>query len=154
MGRGHDDVIKWKHCFALLAFCAGNSPVTSEFPSQSQWCGACFDIFFICAWINNWLNNCESGDLRRHRAHYDINVMPWKFVLHEYVHNDIKSLQMDLSCIIICPYNLPHMLHLSKVRAMICHTKAEKSSWRNFCQWLQRNLSKWQRSMANITMTS
>ena len=29
----------------------------------------------ICAWINGWVNNCEAGDLRRHRDHYDVNVM-------------------------------------------------------------------------------
>ena len=25
--------------------------------------------------INVWVNNCEAGDLRRHRAHYDVIVM-------------------------------------------------------------------------------
>ena len=30
---------------------------------------------FICAWINSWVNNHEAGDLRRHRAHYDVIVM-------------------------------------------------------------------------------
>ena len=29
----------------------------------------------ICAWINDWVNNGEAGDLRRHRAHYDVTVM-------------------------------------------------------------------------------
>ena len=29
----------------------------------------------ICAWINGWVNNRESGDLRRNRAHYDVIVM-------------------------------------------------------------------------------
>ena len=29
----------------------------------------------ICAWINGWINNREAGDLRRHRAHYDVIVM-------------------------------------------------------------------------------
>ena len=50
----------------LLALCVGNSPVTGEFPSQRP---------VICAWINGWLNNREAGDLRRHRAHYDVTVM-------------------------------------------------------------------------------
>ena len=30
----YDDVIKWKHFFALLPLCAGNSPMSGEFPSQ------------------------------------------------------------------------------------------------------------------------
>ena len=29
----------------------------------------------ICAWINGWANNREAGDLRHHRAHYDVIVM-------------------------------------------------------------------------------
>ena len=32
----HDDVIKWKHFPALLALCAGNSLVTSQFPAQRR----------------------------------------------------------------------------------------------------------------------
>ena len=31
---GHDDVIKMETFSAILAFCAGNSPVTGEFPTQ------------------------------------------------------------------------------------------------------------------------
>ena len=30
---------------------------------------------WICVWINGWVNNREAGDLRRHRGHYDVNVM-------------------------------------------------------------------------------
>ena len=33
----------------------------------------CF--FFICAWINGWVNNREAGDLRRHCAHFNVIVM-------------------------------------------------------------------------------
>ena len=29
----------------------------------------------ICAWINNWVNNREAGDLRPQRAHYDVIVI-------------------------------------------------------------------------------
>ena len=29
----------------------------------------------ICAWIDDWVNNREAGDLRRHLGHYDVNVM-------------------------------------------------------------------------------
>ena len=31
----------------------------------------------ICARINGWVNNGEAGDLRRHRAHYDIVMSSW-----------------------------------------------------------------------------
>ena len=51
----------WRHQMetfsALLAICAGNSPVPGEFPTHS------------------WVNNREAGDLIRYRAHYDVIVM-------------------------------------------------------------------------------
>ena len=34
-----------------------------------------FDVFFDLRVNKRWVNNREAGDLRRHRAHYDINVM-------------------------------------------------------------------------------
>ena len=62
---------------ALLALCAGNSPVTGKFPALGQWRGALvFSLSLICAWINfGRVNNREAGDLRRHRACFDVVVM-------------------------------------------------------------------------------
>ena len=48
------------------------SPVNS--PHKGQWRGALM-IPLICVWINAWVNNRVAGDLRRHRAHYDVIVM-------------------------------------------------------------------------------
>ena len=59
---------------ALLALCAGNSPDPVNSPHKGQWRRALM-FSFICAWINNWANNGEAGDLRRHRGHYDVGVM-------------------------------------------------------------------------------
>ena len=68
----------WRHQMetfpALLAFCTGNSPVTGEFPEQSQWRGALM-FSWNCAWTYSWANNRDAGDLRRYRAHYDVIVM-------------------------------------------------------------------------------
>ena len=33
------------------------------------------ELSLICAWINEWWNNRDAGDLRRYRAHYDVTVM-------------------------------------------------------------------------------
>ena len=61
----------WRHQMetfsVLLAFLRGihRSPVNS--PHKGQWRGALM-FSFICAWINDWVNNREAGDLRRHRA--------------------------------------------------------------------------------------
>ena len=49
------------------------SPVNS--PHKGQWRGALM-FSLICTRINGWVNNDEAGDLRRHRAHYDVTVMP------------------------------------------------------------------------------
>ena len=59
---------------ALLAICTGNSPVPGEFPAQRPVTRS-FDVFFICVWINGWVNNGEAGDLRRHRGLCDVTVM-------------------------------------------------------------------------------
>ena len=60
---------------ALLAICAGNSPVPGEFPAKRPVTRS-FDVcFFICVWINGWVNNRQAGDLRRYRSHYGVTVM-------------------------------------------------------------------------------
>ena len=60
---------------ALLAICAGNSPVSGEFPAQRQVTRS-FDVFFDLR-PNKQLSkkNREAGDLWRYRAHYDVIVM-------------------------------------------------------------------------------
>ena len=62
----------WRHQMetfsALLAICAGNSPVPGEFPTQRQRRGALI-FSLICVWINGWVNNRDAGNLRRYRAH-------------------------------------------------------------------------------------
>ena len=67
--------IWWRHQMeyfsALLALCARNLPVTGEFPRKGQWRGALM-FSLVSAWINGWVNNHESSDLTRHRAHYDV----------------------------------------------------------------------------------
>ena len=74
----HDDVIKWKHFPRYWLFVRGipRSPMNS--PHKGQWRGALM-FSLICAWRNDWVNNREAGDLRRHRAHYDVTVM-WLLV--------------------------------------------------------------------------
>ena len=66
---------------SLLALSKGDPPVTggvslqraSKYGKRLQ-----FMMMFslICTWINGWVNNRDAGDLRRHRAHYDVTVMP------------------------------------------------------------------------------
>ena len=50
----------WRHqmetFFALLAICAGNSPVPGEFPTQRPVTRS-FDVYFDLRRINGWVNN-------------------------------------------------------------------------------------------------
>ena len=49
-------------------------PFVRGSPPKGQWRGALmFSLIF--AWINGSVNKREAGDWRRHRAHYDLNVM-------------------------------------------------------------------------------
>ena len=70
----HDDVIKWKHFPRYWPFVRRihRSPVNS--PHKGQWRGALM-FSLICTRINDWVNNREAGDLRRHQAHCDVIVM-------------------------------------------------------------------------------
>ena len=68
----------WRHQMeefsALLALCAGNSPVPVNSPHKGQWREALM-FSLICACINGWANNREAGDFRRHHSHYGVPVM-------------------------------------------------------------------------------
>ena len=69
----------WRHqmktFFALLALCAGNSPVTGEFSAQTPVVTRSFDVFFDLCLNKRLSKNGDAGDLRHNRAHYDVNVM-------------------------------------------------------------------------------
>ena len=59
---------------ALLAICAGNSPVTGGFRAQRPVTRS-FDVFFDQHQNKGWVNSREAGDLRRHRAHHYVIAM-------------------------------------------------------------------------------
>ena len=86
----HDDVIKWKHFPRYWPYVRGihRWPVNS--PHKGQWREALM-FSLICAWISRWVNNREAGDLRRHRTHYDANVM--LFLLSKVVTGNSKSIK-------------------------------------------------------------
>ena len=75
----------------LLALCAGNSPVTGEFPAQMPVTRS-FDVIFDLRRTIGWVNSREVGYLRRHRAHYDVTVM----LLSHHYYNIFNSRQSDM----------------------------------------------------------
>ena len=66
----------WRHQMetfsALLAICAGNSPVPGEFPAQRPVTRS-FDVFFHLR-LNKRSSKQSQGWLRRYRAHNDVTV--------------------------------------------------------------------------------
>ena len=96
---GHDDVIRWKHFPRYWPFVRGIHRWPENFPYKGQWRGALM-LSLICAWINSLANNRETGDLRRHRAHYDVTVMKnWHYEVLGLISFDIlqtiPSLEVD-----------------------------------------------------------
>ena len=98
----HDDVIKWKHFPRNWPFVREihRSPV--NFPHKGQWRGALmFSLMY--AWINDWVNNREAGDLRLQHGHYDVIVMKWNRMKLKCVSNG--WIGHELSLVGIAVYN-------------------------------------------------
>ena len=70
----HDDVIKWKH-FRVTGHLCGEFIGPRWIPRTKASDAVLWFFSLICVWINGWVNNRETCDLRRYRAHYDVIVM-------------------------------------------------------------------------------
>ena len=60
--------------FCITGHLCGEFTADLNSPHKGQWRGTLM-LSLICAWMNGWVNNPEAGDLRWHRAHYDVTVM-------------------------------------------------------------------------------
>ena len=67
--------------FRVTGHLCGEFTGPGEFPAQRPVTRS-FDVFFICVWINGWINNREAGDFRRYRAHYDVIVKVFLVLTH------------------------------------------------------------------------
>ena len=63
----------WRPC-NVLALCAGNSPVTGQFPVQMPVTRG-FGVFFDLRMNKRLSKQSEAGDLRHYRAQYNVTVM-------------------------------------------------------------------------------
>ena len=90
----------WRHQMetfsALLAICAGNSPVTGEFPTQRPVMRS-FDVFFDLhpnerlskQWWGWWFETLSSPLWRPHNVFVDIPQGSWEYEPHErYITQD------------------------------------------------------------------
>ena len=106
---------KWETLYTMITLSNGNifrvtSPLCGEI-SGPRWipCKKASDaelwcFYLICTRINGSVNNREAGDLRRHRSHYDVIVMPIQnsFLLIEKVWIAIIN---SLKCVAKWPFD-------------------------------------------------
>ena len=71
----------------------GNSLVTGEFPAQRP---VTRSFVFFDLWIKGWVYTREGGELRRHRAHYDVIVNIYIIPAHKDVNEVLRKM---------CKYN-------------------------------------------------
>ena len=98
----HDDVIKW-NIFRVTGPLWGEStgfPVDSH--HKGQW-RVTLMLSLICAWTNDWASNQDAGNLRRHRAYYDVIVMSYIHVYPELRYYEI-SIDIKLEYIYVYIY--------------------------------------------------
>ena len=73
--QGRFDIIwdcrdpRWRHQLETYSALLALWPVNS--PYKGQWRGT-LKFSSIYAWTNGWINTRDAGDLRCHRAHYDV----------------------------------------------------------------------------------
>ena len=123
----------WRHQMetfsVFVALCEGNSPVTSEFPSQRLVTWSLM-FYLISAWTNGWANHRDAGNLRRHQAYYDVTVMiaVFWFSLHQ------NLFQMVILIIWICQQwftwwlsttPLSVLLRAQFTKSNICHSASK-----------------------------
>ena len=113
-----------------------------EFPAQGQWRGALM-FSLIYAWINDWVNNREVGDLRCHRGHYDVIVM-----LQGDFNNTLKCEQ---NC-----HNFAWITTLGLVRQQAkTWTDVDQDPWCHMASLGHTDLTHWgQDKMAAISQTT
>ena len=63
-----------KHFLRYWLFVRGIHRSPANSPHKGHWRGA-LKFSLICARKSSWANHRVAGDLRRHRAHYDVTVM-------------------------------------------------------------------------------
>ena len=98
-----------ENIFRVTGHLCGEFTGPDEFPAQRPVTRG-FDFFsLICAWINVWVNNRGAGDLRRHRAHYDVIVMwiNWHVELpnHNKTHQNANRVDCNTFYVKVTTFN-------------------------------------------------
>ena len=134
----HDDVIQWKH-FRVTGLLYGKFTGDRWIPRTKA------SDAELCAWINGWVNNRESGDLKRHRVHYDVTVMT-AFIMdsrHPYLlNNDDPPYNKMASWLQIIPSLAAQLIrkengvcHLNSFHFRSCHISQQpQPKWMRYVE--------------------
>ena len=80
-----DDVIKWQHCPRCRRFVRGIVQSLVDSPNKA-----------LCAWKHGWANHRDDGDLRRHRAQYDVTEKASKAMTRFGSYRQISNISRTL----------------------------------------------------------
>ena len=83
---------------------------------KGQWRGA-LRFSLICAWINGWVKNHKAGDLRCHRAHYDVTIM---FYISQHI--------VCQNVLNLCCSNMQHFMVASSTIAYMTNGRMQPTS--------------------------
>ena len=162
IATGHQHILTWwRHQMetfsALLALCMGihRWPVNSQ--HKGQWRGALM-FSLICVWINGSVNNRETGDLRRYRAHYDVTAMDKKYTYITWNHKSLNALYTNFTTDLItfvlvelrsCNFNMDSLFQeyrpISRNRNIWClgHSSKKKIHLRSYPRILNTSAFIW-----------
>ena len=72
-------VVFWTRIYFTVCYLISQSCTRHQMETFSALLASGAELWCCCflsaPWINGWVNKGEAGDLRRHRAHYDVIVM-------------------------------------------------------------------------------
>ena len=135
----------WRHqtetFSALLALCAGKSPIPGEIPAQRPGTRN-FDVIFDLAWINGWVKICEAGDLGRHHAHYGVIVMLYKYCLYD-LHCFLTASVVDIQLLVRLTKatSLGQFLIIQITLGVLSHHDNYDYYWDVYVSWwMQKNI--------------
>ena len=130
----------WQKC-TMMTFSNGNifrvtGPLHGEFTGHRWWFSRtkASDAELWCflwsePWINGWVNNRESGDLRHHCAHYDVIVTKhWKLMESWSIYRSISlrscqslwALSDVTLCLLTHTFVLKNVKHLKQSLSNCC----------------------------------
>ena len=121
----------------------------------------------ICVWINDWVNNREAGDLRRHRAHYDAIVLTSRHncllkISHEkasvvFHNSDVimramasQITSVSSACSTVCPSTDQSSASLAFVRGMTAIYRECAGTGKNVDYLWHFSVEKWYDMQINI----